>query len=243
MVTLVLCHDADTSATWAASGLRARGADVVVATASELGCALRCEHRVDDDGIMIDLILPRGRRWKGGEVTGVLDRLRFMPTPRTPGVAASDLEYAREELNALTLSWLAGLARAGCPFVGRPHGAGLSGEWRYPSEWRSLARAAGLPTAPLVLDTDAGIDVPGSPAVASAVSLCGRAFGAPTKQHSRGVVRLAGLADSDSLTVWFDALGRVVGADPLGDLQVTGARGLDALADWLGVRSIAEVPG
>lgn len=243
MVVLVLYDDADTSAAWVSTGLRVRGANVVAATASELECALRCEHRVEDDRISIELILPGGRRWSDGEVTGVLDRLRYMPTPTTPGVAAADREYAREEQNALTLSWLTGLARAGCPFIGRPHAAGLSGEWRYQSEWRSLARAAGLPTAQLVLDTDATTDLPNFQAMSSAISLCGQAFGALTPQHSRGVVRLAGLVDSDALTVWFDAQGQVVGADPLGDLRGTGARGLDALAVRLGVISLAGVHG
>lgn len=239
MVTLVLCDDGDVSAAWAAHGLRLRGLDVVVATASELVCALRCEHQVEDHHVTVDMSLPGRRHWSGRSVTGVLNRLRTVPVPATPGVSEPDLVYARDELQALTLSWLAGLERSGAVFVGRPQAAGLSAPWRYATEWHQLARAAGLPAAAVILDT--GVDsVPVAPA-SSVLCICGELFGTRTPHREAGVRRLLQLTGVETLAVMFDAHGRTVACDELPDLRGGGELGVDALARRLSTPS-EEVP-
>lgn len=239
MVALVLCEASDTSAGWAAAGLRARGVDTVLATAAELECALQFTHALGDDHITVDVSLPGGRRWSGSTVTGVLNRLQYLPSPEAPGLTAADRDYAREEFNALTLSWLAGVARTGCPFIGLPHAAGLSGEWRYRSEWLLLAHSAGLRPAPLLLDTSQAADVASAPAAFSIAVVCGEVAGFLTPDHRAGVLRLASILGTDVLTVWFDAQERVVGSDLLPDLRLTGSRGLDAMASRITHRTMA----
>ena len=232
MVTLLLCDDADPSAGWAASGLRARGFDVRPVTGTELECALQCHHTLGDDRTGIDLVLPGRRHWNEGQVDGLLNRLQYLPAPVTPGVGLSDRAYAREEFNAMTLSWLTGLASTGCPVIGLPHPAGLGGEWRYRSEWLLLAHAAGLPAAPLQLDSEKP-DEPPAPAVYPAVAVCGAEAGSRSPEHHDGVLRLASILGCDLLTVWFDGRDHVVGGDLFPDLRRAGPAGLDALASRL----------
>lgn len=228
MVTLVLCDDGDESAAWAAHGLRRCGLDVVLATASELTCALRCEHRVEDGHVTVEMSLPGRRNWSGTGVTGVLNRLRTVPVPATPGVPEPDLVYARDELQALTLSWLAGIERSGAFFIGSPRAAGLSAPWRYATEWHLLAQAAGLPPAPVTLHT--GTDpVPVAPASA-VLSICGELSGALTPHREQGVRRLVQLTGAETLSVMFDAHGRTVLCDELPDLRGGGDPGVHALA-------------
>ncbi|GAB3277930.1 hypothetical protein GCM10027449_17830 [Sinomonas notoginsengisoli] len=241
---LVLCGDGDPSAVWAARGLRLLGAEAVVVTAAELVCALRVVHTVDDGGTRLQLDLPLGRSWTGRDgprpVRGILNRLADIPVPTMPGLPAEDRAYAREELRALTTSWLSSLAAEGVAFIGKPHPAGFAGEWRYPTEWAALASAAGLGTRPFALTPDRP-----SPAVesddlgagagsgGSAVVLCGQVFGTAPPERARQLALLASLADADTLGVQFDVLGRISQIGLLPDLRVAGAAGLTVLTGAL----------
>jgi len=144
-VILVLCDTGDDGAYWAAEGLSARGRQVTLVTAEALAGAEAVEHRLggrDAAAPVVAIRLRDGRRIASDIPAAVLNRLSFLP-PAAPGqVAEDDRDYAVQEMNALSLSWLAALPG---PVVNRPTPQGLGGAWRHPAHWIALAARAGLP--------------------------------------------------------------------------------------------------
>lgn len=148
---LVLCEPADGSALWAAAGLRRRTSGPVdVVTGAMLGSALGWEHRLRGDDAEVDITLADGRHITS-EARPVLNRLLSVPTERLAAVAGPDLEYARQEMQALFLSWLHALPG---PMLNRPSPQFLGGHWRHPSQWAVLAAGAGLAAAPFRQSAD-----------------------------------------------------------------------------------------
>lgn len=232
---LVLCYEGDPTARWAAAGLRQRCAvRVEIVTASELTCLMRVVHRVSDSGTRVDIQLSPGRWFDDSTVTGVLGRVLCLPEPATAGITAEDRSYAMQEISAATLSWLFALESSGIPFVGRPHLAGLLGPWRPWPEWCVLGSAAGISVEPHSefaggRGTASNQAVRRSSVAAWSVVLADTAYGTASQASHASAMRLARLADADSLGVGFDAAGRMVATTPLPDLRVGG----NGLLDWL----------
>jgi hypothetical protein len=225
---LVLCDRSDHAALWAHRGLEARGFQPLeLVTADALAYALRWEHRVGAAGASVAVELADGRRIDGGRVRGVLNRLVAVPEGHLALVRDEDREYARQELHAFFVSWLACLPGR---VVNRPTPQGLCGSWRHRSEWLALAAAAGLPAAPFRMDGHAG----GGGLVApwrTVLVVGGEALGVELPAAVRvGCVRLAELAGATVLGVELGPDGRCTGATPLPDLRLGGERGLDLLA-------------
>jgi hypothetical protein len=142
---LVLCQDGDVDALWLADELRARTERrVELIEAGELVHECRWECRVGTGAASSRLVVG-DRTIESGEVDGVVNRLSWLGADGFEGASARDREYATGELFALALSWLESL---GTRVLNRPAGAGLSGMWRTPGQWRALARSAGLPIVP-----------------------------------------------------------------------------------------------
>jgi hypothetical protein len=225
---LVLCDRNDVPALWAARGLAARGLEPLeLVTTDALAYALRWEHRVGAAGASIAVELADGRRIDGDGLRGVLNRVVALPEAHLHRAAPADLDYARQELSAFFLSWLAALP---CPVVNAPTAQGLSGGWRHRSEWLALAARAGLPIAPFRMNGT----TPAAVAWASArtvVVVGGEAVSpeAPAPILA-GCARLAGLVETAVLGVDFDAAWRVEGATPQPDLRLGGDRALELLA-------------
>lgn len=243
MTVLILCDAGDLSARWIEGGLQRRRVPVLHVTGTDLVGADRFGHSIGRESPRLRIRLRDGRSFTHRSVTGVINRLTYLPEPGDARVPAPDREYAATELNAITLSWMSALA-ATVPFVDRPSPAWIGGEWRSPAEWALLAHAAGLVAAPVALPsmpTASESPTSGEEAVAFALVVADRAWvsAAGTTARDRrglreGLVRLARLADADTLGVGLDLQGRVIRVDPVPDVRPTGEAGLSRLAELAG---------
>lgn len=233
-VVLALCDEYDPIGPWIANGFRARGIATILVSGAELASAWRFGHLIEDDATRLRVALDNSRAWTHASVRGVLNRLQLLPHPGGRRVSTADSDYARDEINAIALSWLAALAER-VPFVGTPAPGGLCGIWRSPAEWTMLAHAAGLPTRSVRLGTLDGGDS-GGRRVAHLV-LKGEVFAAGRRpiatELGAGLVRLAGIAEADALGVSLDAAGIASGFDLVPDLRLAGADGIALLAKTL----------
>jgi hypothetical protein len=236
-VWLVLAHAADASARWAFERLAAWAPTrVALVTVEALEHpATRWVHRVDDAGAGVDVQLADGRRLRTGEIAAVLNRMTWPPLRALAGAAPGDAEYARAELTAFAVSWLASLAPV---VVNPPTPQGLCGRWRPALEWRALGARAGLPVVPLRLD--GALEAPTEPATGRSTALLAvdgelLAPGVPPAVRD-AVRRFAALAQTPVLGLRF--LGpepgrhgwRLLDATPQPDLSAAGEAGVTALA-------------
>lgn len=241
---LVLCMSKDVSTLWAYQGLKARGLEPLeLVTIEMLGQGVRWEHRLGSDGVFVDITLGDGRRINNDLVSGVLNRLSWVPSEHLPHVHPGDREYATQELLAFFTSWLNALPR---PVLNRPRPPGLSGQLRHVSEWVWMASKAGLPTpdyrqsscgyvAQLDFEKKA---VPINTPVTTVIVVEGHVVGAQAPLHIReGCRSLAELARTELLGIEF-AEGQAgpwtfVGATTFPDLRLGGQEFLDALTSVL----------
>jgi hypothetical protein len=151
---LVLCHIDDRSAVRVYCSLRKRlGADAVeLVSGEELALAPRWSHAVDSGRVGTELTLADGRRLQTDRMGVVFQRIRQLDMPQFARAKPDDREYAVAEMQALLLSWLAGLS---CPVVNRAGPRGLCGADRSRLEWMKLAASAGLPTRGCELASEA----------------------------------------------------------------------------------------
>ena len=240
-LSVVVLHDrGDPSAAWLQHGLAARGVPVLGVTGDDLVGAPRFGHGVGGGPPRLRVRLRDGRGFTHRSVAAVVNRLTHLPPPGEGRTSDADRQYAHDELTAIALSWLSALATT-VPFVGRPSASWLGGEWRTPAEWAILAHSAGLSAAPVDLPSGPGGQdgAPGALSRALVVADLVWFSGPPPDSSARdalraGLVRLARLADRETLGVLLDAGGRVVGVDPLPDLRPSGAAGVARLAELLG---------
>lgn len=140
---LILYEEYDLSAAWLADRLRARGRAVRALTAATLGAeTLRWHHRLGAGGVDFILTHSNGQTLSRDDCGGVVNRLHYLPLALLARIGGEDEDYARSELYALFLSWMAALPT---PILNPPTPQGLAGNWRHPSAWTMLAQAAGLP--------------------------------------------------------------------------------------------------
>ena len=78
---------------------------------------------------------------------GCFQSHRLRRSAESIGAATADRDYARMEMFALLLSWL---ANPGCPVINRPAPNALAGSAYRPPMWHRLAQIAGLTTVSLV---------------------------------------------------------------------------------------------
>ena len=142
---IVLCDETDASALWATAALQQRGLSPMVLTDSTLAAMRGWRHTIGADGARISLQLPDGRTLEGGDMSGVLNRLTFLPRAWTRAVSGSDRDYALQEMLAFYVSWLHVLR---APKLNPPTPQGLCGNMRHASAWAVLAIRAGLPVLP-----------------------------------------------------------------------------------------------
>ncbi|MFF7770967.1 hypothetical protein ACFZC7_31220 [Streptomyces massasporeus] len=227
---LVLCDAEDKAARWAYEGLRERGlAPLELVSSRHLVHAPRSAHRLDGSGADFGIDLPDGRTLAAGRIDGVLNRLSWAPVGDIVFATRADTLYAREEVSALLLSWLASIASV---MVNRPSTRGLSGAWRSPAEWSVLAARAGLPVATLRLGGDAVTGTDMYSPTHSVVVLGEQVFG-DVGDLAPACVRLARSARADLLGVdlrlgdWSPA--RFTRATVLPDLRIGGSALIEAL--------------
>jgi hypothetical protein len=201
--------------------------------------AVRWEHRVSAAGAAtLTITTADGLRVHGADVGAVLNRLASPPLGILAAAAAEDRDYARNELAAFAASWLRALSAT---IVNRPDPHGLCGRWRRPLEWRTLATTAGMPCAPLALDSRDGADPAeqfelDDRAATTVLAVDGRVLhpGVPAALHG-ACARLTALAATRVLGLRFDraALSRgawlLLGATPYPDLTLAGETGVAAI--------------
>jgi len=234
---LVLCEEADLVAAWAADRLHWRGVDAHVVTGADLAAAGRLEHRVGRSGATFEIELAGGRRLSSRAVTGLLNRLSYLPSACVRRIGGPDRDYALQELYALYLSWLHALPG---PLLNPPMPQGLCGNWRHPSSWTALAVRAGLPAMPYRQtsrdDPNAILQVSAFPAPATVFVVGERIVAHPAVPRGldEACRRLAGSAGAKLLGIDFapgaDAQWRCVGASVMPDLMRGGEPAMDAIA-------------
>jgi len=139
----VLAHANDETALAVAALLRERhgGHAVAFRTVDEVLAAPCWDHRISASGVMTEIRMHDGVRIGGRASSVIFNRVGFVEPPNFHNAAPADRDYARMELLALLLSWL---ADPGCPVVNRPAPGGLSGAMHRPLMWSRLAQVAGL---------------------------------------------------------------------------------------------------
>jgi hypothetical protein len=145
-VFLVLARPSDSTAIDVAAALKRRlgSAQVQLRTPNEVVLAPRWEHRVCDHGTSTRILTHDGVTLEKPSV--IFNRLSGFDSAPLDDGTPEDREYARAEIAALLLSWLAGV---GCPVVNRPSPSSVFGGYRRAIVWQRLAVSAGLETVPL----------------------------------------------------------------------------------------------
>ena len=146
---LVLAHPTDETAIAVASMLRQRHGEFAVEFRSpeELLCAAHWDHRVSAAGVETEIRMGDGSLLAGNAPSVIFNRIGFVDPPHFITAAPADRDYARMEMFALLLSWL---ASPGCPVINRPAPNALAGGVFRPPMWFRLAQISGLPTIRLM---------------------------------------------------------------------------------------------
>lgn len=239
---LVLCHEGDASATWAAEALRRRGLSPTVLTGSDLAAIRGWRHTVAPDGTAAcTLRLACGDLLSSGDVQGVLNRLIGVPWAWLRQIGGPDRDYAAQEMQALYLSWLHTMPE---PMLNRPTPQGLCGNMRHPSAWTALAANAGLPVRAYRQtcdDNPADAWQSAHEQLGYTVLVVGPQVIGPdalVRRYRTECLRLTHNAGCALLGIDFmkfpDGASRVTGASPLPELTRGGEALADALAETLG---------
>ena len=232
----VFAGSGDAAALWATQGLRARGLDPVeFITPAMLAASPRWEHRVGESGAATSIDFHRDRRLASGRVSGIINRIGFLPLELFQNGKPDDRQYAQQELTALLMSCFHGLD---CPVMNRPVAQGMAGAWRHPAEWAILASRAGLCAWPYRMRTGvpmtgwslAPLDLP-----RKMIFVIGNRVSGEAPQHILDASqRLAALSRTAMLGVEFVAGPQnewtFAGACPQPDLRTGGDSLLDTLS-------------
>lgn len=212
---LVLCTTSDRSAIWAAHELRKRLMTPVHLVSPQMLFAGVWEHRVGDGPPQTTIRISDKLTIDSGRVTGVLNRISFLPDSLFPKASAADRTYASQECTALYMSWIESLR---CPVLNRASSQGLCGAMRPPDQWHVLASKAGLPAGP-GSPTDCGVVI-------------GDRWLGPRADLAPRFVRFAKDAATPILGIEIHAAAgswRVTQAHPMPDLINRGSAAIDAL--------------
>lgn len=233
-VWLVLSDDGDPVGPWLVEGLTHRGLGPVLhLTTGDLLGSATWSHTVGNDGAGFTALLADGTELDSRNVSGVVNRIGFIPPTYTAPMVEADREYVLHELNAFFLSWLNSIDS---PILNPPSSRGLAGAWRPASEWASLAARAGLGHMPLTsTDTDPNLYwSDGSLSHRTAITVDGEIVDDGLDEETRqACLRLADLAKTPLLGIEF-----IVGdggdlmfasANPQPRLPVAGEAIIDAI--------------
>lgn len=238
---LILHAPGDPSAIWAYQGLRARGLNPLqLISAETLAYSLRWEHRISGGDVSIFIEMADCRKIHSQQISGVLNRLTWLPSEHLALANPADRDYAAQEWTAFFMSWLRGLPP---PVLNQASAQGLSGPYFHASEWICRAADAGLATPvyrfssrdPETEQADA-LAAPGT-LVKTALVVGQRVIGQDIPLHIReGCYLLAQRAGVALLGVDFMADWVFAGATPTPDLRLGGRDALDALYAELTVK-------
>jgi hypothetical protein len=177
-VIVVLCHSDDAAALWLARALDRLGAGgIELVSVEQVVFSRRIVHRLSTTAESGAVHLADGRILRPETITGLVNRVRYLPTQHFAAAAPADRAYATAELSAFLLAWLNG---AGGRVINPPLPFSLGGVAFPLATVVHQAAMAGLPTTAWRAGTGAP-QPPAAPGVEpthAAVVFDGRLFGA-----------------------------------------------------------------
>jgi hypothetical protein len=192
---VILCHPGDAAAVWLAGTMRELAAAAVeLVTVEELVYSRRIVYRLSDAGGFGSITLADGRVLRPDTITGLVNRVSYLPTEHFARALSADRAYAEAELNAFLLAWINGIAGR---VINPPLPAALSGGTFSLPGLTHHAAMAGLPTEVFRASARGfGDATPQWPATHTAIVFDGRTFGMllprPLQDSCRRLATLTG---------------------------------------------------
>jgi hypothetical protein len=226
-MNIILCHPGDAAALWLHGVLQILGTGRVdLITIEQLVYSRRIVHRLDASGDTGAIHLAEGRVLRPEAITGLVNRVQYLPTAHFATASAADRAYATEELSAFVLAWLDGVAGR---VINPPLPSALGGGAFAPMTTAYAAAMAGLPLAAWRGSSmESGeADVTRLPATHAAIVLDGQLFGSPIPHEIQdGCRRLSMLLGTPLLQVQLhrsrDDCWRFIGASGAVDFPLGG---------------------
>jgi len=200
---VILCHPGDASALWLAGSMRGCGVTIELVSVEELVYSRRIVYRLSDSGSSGSIVLADGRTLRPETITGVVNRVAYVPTQHFARALAGDRAYAEAELSALLLAWLNGVAGR---VINAPLPSALGGASVSLPALMQFAAMAGLPTGGFRASADPREDAgPPRRPTHAAVVFDGRTYGALLPRALLdGCRRLAPLAGASLMQIEFN---------------------------------------
>src|SRR5436305_1548095 len=107
---IILCHPGDGSALWLAESMREQNAAVELVTVEALVYSRRIAYRLSDAGSSGSIVLADGRTLHPEMISGLVNRVSYVPTQHFAHALQADRAYAEAELAAFLLAWINGVA-------------------------------------------------------------------------------------------------------------------------------------
>lgn len=215
-----LCDPTDVMARPFVAELRHRhGLAAQIVTPQELVYAPDMQHLLGDAEVYSGVTLKAHGTLDSVSITGLVNRVDFLPDAHLATVNATDRTYIQQELLAIWSSWISALP---CPVLNRPTAISIAGPLYHPAIWHHYAAAVGLPVAQMIYDTDLPDPVTPAP-VHSAIVCLGTCYSASLSPDLFGACcELAAYAGLDMVELFFgsEPRGTVFSyASPIPDLS------------------------
>jgi hypothetical protein len=240
---VILCHPGDAAALWLGEAMRyLHAGEVELVAVEELVFSRRIVYRLSGAGDSGSIELADGRTLRPEAITGLVNRVCYLPTQHFARAQTADRAYAEAELSAFLLAWINGVAGR---VVNPPLPFALGGGTFPPATVAHLASMAGLPTEAWRAGAADDGDGKTLPSSTHAVLLFdGRVFGPLLPRNMQEACRrLAALLGVSLLQIELrqsPELGwRFVAASGLADFRIGGKPLARALARTLARKSAA----
>jgi hypothetical protein len=200
---VILCHPGDASALWLAASMRELGAAIELVTVEELVYSRRIVYRLSDAGSAGTIVLADGRTLRPESITGLVNRVAYVPTAHFARALQTDRAYAEAELGAFLLAWINGVAGR---VVNPPLPFSLGGAIVARPALMHFAAMAGLPTGGFRTSADSHEATQSLlPATHAALLFDGRTYGTLLpRKLLEGCRRLAGFTGASLLQIQFN---------------------------------------
>lgn len=163
-----LCNPDDITARMFVAKLRRRhGVDAQIITPQELVYAPDMQHLLDGPEVYSAVTLKTHGMLDSASITGLVNRVDFLPDAHLVTVSPTDRTYMQQELLAIWSSWISALP---CPVINRPTATSMVGPVYHPAIWHHYAAAVGLPVAQMTYNTD--LPDPVTPVPLQSVIVC-----------------------------------------------------------------------
>jgi hypothetical protein len=213
-VILVIAEPGDQGA----ASLAAELAPLPAAAVSmvDFAAAPSCLHHPDFEASTVTVA---GRSLPVREIRAVVNALPAVLPGSLSVYEIEEREYQAAELHAWLSYFLSALR---CPVINRPSALSLGGPVRGALGWLHLARAAGIPVAPLAVSSDDPGGAPARPAPGrvGVIWAPGMEERTLTEHYAGALARVSGVA---FLEAWYDE-------DGSGNVRFAGARSVPDLA-------------